>query len=166
VVIFHIYLWRYHRGYTWVEYRIDEYGGSGDVIGTRCDPYTGQLLQERYHHCCHSNLTRGLADHFGLSLADAEAPYSRRFERLYMCTGFTRDTGQYFMKASQFGPMTILNYLQKLTCWRFLAPVQRSWIRTPATPHPLDDRAHTDRGGVGSMVVPPTRNAYDGTHGR
>ena len=35
-----------------------------DVIGTRCDPYTGNLLSgDQYHHCCHSNLTRAMADH-------------------------------------------------------------------------------------------------------
>ena len=44
-------------------YGIDEYGGSvHDVIGTRCDPYTHQLLSGgQYHNCCHSNLTRALA---------------------------------------------------------------------------------------------------------
>ena len=50
-------------------YGIDRYGGSvHDVIGTRCDPYTGNLLSgTQYHHCCHSNLTRALADHLGVS---------------------------------------------------------------------------------------------------
>ena len=43
-------------------YGIDEFGGSvHDVIGTRCDPYTGNLLSgTQYHHCCHSNLTRAV----------------------------------------------------------------------------------------------------------
>ncbi|HKK84752.1 MAG TPA: urea carboxylase-associated family protein, partial [Roseovarius sp.] len=37
-------------------YGMDQYGGSvHDVIGTRCDPYTGNLLSgSQYHHCCHS----------------------------------------------------------------------------------------------------------------
>ena len=45
-------------------YGIDPFGGSvHDVIGTRCDPYTGNLLSgSQYHQCCHSNLTRALAD--------------------------------------------------------------------------------------------------------
>jgi uncharacterized protein YcgI (DUF1989 family) len=36
-------------------YGIDPHGGSvHDVIGTRCDPYTGNLLSgTQYHHCCH-----------------------------------------------------------------------------------------------------------------
>ncbi|MEM9785977.1 MAG: urea carboxylase-associated family protein, partial [Pseudomonadota bacterium] len=55
-------------------YGIDEFGGGvHDVIGTRCDPYTGRLLSGHdYHHCCHSNLTRALADHTGLSVHEAE----------------------------------------------------------------------------------------------
>ena len=45
-------------------YGFDEFGGSvHDVIGTRCDPYTGRLLSgDDYHYCCHSNLTRALSD--------------------------------------------------------------------------------------------------------
>jgi uncharacterized protein YcgI (DUF1989 family) len=45
-------------------YGWDEDGaGVHDVIGTRCDPYTNLLLKgTEYHHCCHSNLTRALAD--------------------------------------------------------------------------------------------------------
>lgn len=41
-------------------YGFDEFGGAvHDVIGTRCDPYTHNLLSDRrqYHYCCHSNLT-------------------------------------------------------------------------------------------------------------
>src|SRR6056297_2969054 len=55
-------------------YGFDSFGGSvHDVIGTRCDPYTGQLLSgQSYHNCCHSNLTRALAQHCDLPLAEAE----------------------------------------------------------------------------------------------
>ena len=44
-------------------YGFDAYGGSvHDVIGTRCDPYTANLLSGgQYHNCCHSNLSRTLA---------------------------------------------------------------------------------------------------------
>ena len=86
-------------------YGIDEYGGSvHDVIGTRCDPYTGNLLSgTQYHHCCHSNLTRALADAAGLS-ANAAENLVHDVLNVFMCTGFTRDTGQYFMKASPVRP--------------------------------------------------------------
>lgn len=82
-------------------YGIDEFGGSvHDVIGTRCDPYTNyQLNQVDYHFCCHSNLTRALASHLGVDPADAE-PYVHDVMNVFMCTGFTLDTHQYFMKAT------------------------------------------------------------------
>ena len=82
-------------------YGKDDFGGSvHDVIGTRCDPYTHHLLTGgQYHHCCHSNLTRALADETGLSLHEAET-HVHDVLNVFMCTGFTRDTGQYFMKAT------------------------------------------------------------------
>ncbi|MEM5501160.1 DUF1989 domain-containing protein [Ahrensia kielensis] len=82
-------------------YGWDEFGGGvHDVIGTRCDPYTNRLLSgDDYHYCCHSNLTRALAADTGMSLDEAE-PYVHDVLNVFMCTGFTRDTKQYFMKAS------------------------------------------------------------------
>ncbi len=91
-------------------YGFDSFGGSvHDVIGTRCDPYTHNLLSGgQYHHCCHSNLTRALADRTGLPLAQAEW-HVHDVLNVFMCTGFTRDTGQYFMKAS---PVRVGDYLE------------------------------------------------------
>ena len=82
-------------------YGIDEYGaGVHDVIGTRCDPYTNRLLTGGdYHYCCHSNLTRALAAARNLPLAEAET-HVHDVANLFMCTGYTRDTNRYFMKAS------------------------------------------------------------------
>ena len=88
-----------HDTLSW--YGFDEFGASvHDVIGTRCDPYTHRLLSGgTYHHCCHSNLSRAVAAETGLSLAVAEAQVHDVFN-VFMCTGFTRDRGLYFMKAS------------------------------------------------------------------
>ena len=93
-------------------YGMDADGGSvHDVIGTRCDPYTGRLLGGTdYHHCCHSNLTRALAEVTGLSLTEAEH-HVHDVLNVFMCTGFTRDTGQYFMKASPVRPGDYLTML-------------------------------------------------------
>ena len=92
-------------------YGMDEYGGSvHDVIGTRCDPYTNNLLSGgQYHHCCHSNLTRAFSDFTGIELSDAEH-YIHDVLNVFMCTGFTRDTGQYFMKASPVRPGDFLEF--------------------------------------------------------
>ena len=96
-------------------YGIDPYGGSvHDVIGTRCDPYTGNLLSgTQYHHCCHSNLIRALADETGMSY-DAAEPHVHDVLNVFMCTGFTRDTGQYFMKASPVRPGDHIEFLAEI----------------------------------------------------
>jgi uncharacterized protein YcgI (DUF1989 family) len=98
-------------------YGFDEHGGSvHDVIGTRCDPYTHFLLSggQTYHHCCHSNLTRSLAQHTGLPLAEAER-HVHDVLNVFMCTGFTRDTGQYFMKASPVRPGDFLEFFAEIS---------------------------------------------------
>lgn len=67
-------------------YGMDAYGGSvHDVIGTRCDPYTGNLLNDtQYHYCCHSNLTRALAGRTRHVVAGCGTIGARRFERIYV----------------------------------------------------------------------------------
>ena len=96
-------------------YGIDAFGGSvHDVIGTRCDPYTGNLLSgSQYHHCCHSNLIRALAEETGMSLDEAE-PHVHDVLNVFMCTGFTRDTGQYFMKASPVRPGDFIEFFAEI----------------------------------------------------
>jgi uncharacterized protein len=75
-------------------YGVDEHGGRvHDVIGTRCDPYTHALLSgQQYHRCCHSNLTRALVAETGMA-GEAAEPLVHDVLNVFMCTGFTRDTG-------------------------------------------------------------------------
>ena len=82
-------------------YGYDKDGASvHDVIGTRCDPYTHYLLSAKeYHHCCHSNLSRALQQYTQLPLHEIELDIHDVLN-VFMCTGFTHDTHQYFMKAS------------------------------------------------------------------
>jgi len=97
-------------------YGFDEFGGAvHDVIGTRCDPYTHNLLNNggQYHHCCHSNLTRAIAEATGKTLDEAE-PFIHDVLNVFMCTGFTRDTGQYFMKASPVRPGDYLEFFAEI----------------------------------------------------
>ncbi|KZK85603.1 hypothetical protein PsAD46_03190 [Pseudovibrio sp. Ad46] len=96
-------------------YGWDEDGaGVHDVIGTRCDPYTNHMLKNvDYNHCCHSNLTRALADAKGLSIDGAE-PHVHDVMNVFMCTGFTRDTHQYFMKASPVRPGDFIEFFAEI----------------------------------------------------
>ena len=91
-------------------YGFDDDGGSvHDVIGTRCDPYTEKILSNKeYHFCCHSNLIRALSNYKNISYKEAEN-YIHDVLNVFMCTGFTKDTHQYFMKAS---PVRIGDYIE------------------------------------------------------
>jgi uncharacterized protein YcgI (DUF1989 family) len=86
-------------------------GGIHDVIGTRCDPYTNRLLHgDDYHYCCHSNLTRALADETNMPIEQAEM-HVHDVLNVFMCTGFTRKTHQYFMKASPVRPGDYIEFV-------------------------------------------------------
>lgn len=88
-----------------IAYGFDEDGaGVHDVIGSRCDPYTHLMLSNELKvTCCHSNLTRQ-AIRDGLSEEDVHDVLN-----VFMCTGFTRDTQQYFTKPS---PVEVGDYLE------------------------------------------------------
>lgn len=151
-------------------YGIDDFGGGvHDVIGTRCDPYTGRLLSgSDYHHCCHSNLTRALADHTGLSLTEAE-PFVHDVLNVFMCTGFTRDTGQYFMKASPVRPGDYIELFAEIDLLAVLSACPggdcgAEHSSDTAACHPLDMQVLRPARLTGWS--PPAVNAYDRSHGR
>ncbi|NIZ62069.1 hypothetical protein DL239_13890 [Sedimentitalea sp. CY04] len=153
-------------------YGIDEYGGSvHDVIGTRCDPYTGNLLAgSQYHYCCHSNLTRALADHLGVSLSEAE-PHVHDVLNVFMCTGFTRDTGQYFMKASPVRPGDYLEFFAELDLLGALSACpggdcSAQHSSDTAACYPLLVEVFAPADGTLEGWVCPQVNGYDGSHGR
>ena len=92
-------------------YGYDQDGGSvHDVIGTRCDPYTSKLISGKdYHYCCHSNLTRALVKEKKLNKNVAEK-LVHDVLNVFMLTGFTNDTKQYFMKSSPVRPGDYLEF--------------------------------------------------------
>lgn len=153
-----------------IQYGFDEDGaGVHDVIGSRCDPYTNWLLTgENSHVCCHSNLTRQ-GDRDGIP------------ERLvhdvlnvFMCTGFTLDTHQYFTKPS---PVQVGDYIEFLaetdllvsasTCPQGDVSIACGSTEQPRTfpltveIYELDDAEYlSSRGWKPSQV-----NGYSGSHG-
>ncbi|MDP5217428.1 DUF1989 domain-containing protein [Ruegeria sp. 2205SS24-7] len=152
-------------------YGIDSFGGSvHDVIGTRCDPYTGNLLAgTQYHHCCHSNLTRALADHLGVSPEKAE-PYVHDVLNVFMCTGFTRDTGQYFMKASPVRPGDHLEFFAEIDLLGGLSACpggdcSAEHSSDVAACYPLLVEVYAPAEGVLEAWSPPEPNGYDRSHG-
>ncbi len=153
-------------------YGKDSFGGSvHDVIGTRCDPYTGNLLAGgQYHHCCHSNLVRALADHMGLTLDEAE-PHVHDVLNVFMCTGFTRDTGQYFMKASPVRPGDYLEFFAEIDLLGGLSACpggdcSAEHSSDVAVCHPLLVEVFEPLEGDLAGWNSPGINGYDKSHGR
>ena len=158
-----------HDSLEW--YGMDEFGGSvHDVIGTRCDPYTHNLLSGgQYHHCCHSNLTRAMADHLGVSTAEAE-PHVHDVLNVFMCTGFTRDTGQYFMKASPVRVGDHLEFFAEIDLLGALSACPGGDCSTvhssdQAQCHPLLVEVFAPDAGTLADWKRPEVNGYDRSHG-
>ncbi|PLL12685.1 hypothetical protein C0V75_12275 [Tabrizicola sp. TH137] len=153
-------------------YGFDAFGGAvHDVIGTRCDPYTHNLLSAggQYHHCCHSNLTRALADWTGLPLREAEG-HVHDVLNVFMCTGFTRDTGQYFMKASPVRPGDYLEFFAEIDLVGGLSACpggdcSAEHSSDAARCHPLLVEVFRPVAPPAGWVAPAV-NGYDGSHGR
>lgn len=145
-------------------------GGVHDVIGTRCDPYTNKLLSnDDYHYCCHSNLTRALAKRTGMRLDEAE-PHIHDVLNVFMCTGFTRDTKQYFMKAS---PVRSGDYLEMFAEIDLLAGLSTCPGGDCGSKHsseeaqcaPLKIEVYKPEEGTLDKWSAPQRSSYSRTHG-
>jgi uncharacterized protein len=152
-------------------YGWDKFGGSvHDVIGTRCDPYTNSYLTGNdYHYCCHSNLTRALARYTGMSLSAAE-PYVHDVLNVFMCSGFTPDTKQYFIKAS---PVRAGDYLELFAEIDLLGGLSACPGGDCSSGHssdsalcaPLHVEIYQPVAGIFSVLPSSKRSTYSGTHG-
>ena len=152
-------------------YGWDEDGaGVHDVIGTRCDPYTNCLLGGgEYHHCCHSNLTRALAAARDMSLKEAEA-HIHDVLNVFMCTGFTRDTHQYFMKASPVRPGDYIEFFAEIDLLGVLSACPggdcgKTHSGAGAACYPLRVETFAPQPGALAGWRRPARNGYSGSHG-
>ena len=148
----------------------DDGAGVHDVIGTRCDPYTNFMLKGlEYHYCCHSNLTRALAAARNLPLAEAEI-HVHDVLNVFMCTGFSRDSHQYFMKASPVRPGDFIEFFAEIDLLGALSACpggdcgsSHSDDSTPC--YPLLVEIYEPHAHALADWVSPARNGYPGGHG-
>ena len=152
-------------------YGFDAHGCSvHDVIGTRCDPYTHNLLSGgQYHHCCHSNLSRALAEHLGQPPREVEH-HVHDVLNVFMCTGFSRDTGQYIMKASPVRPGDAIGFLAEIDLLGALSACpggdcSAEHSSDAAACYPLAVEILAPDPGAMAGWRPPVRNGYDRSHG-
>lgn len=152
-------------------YGTDPHGGRvHDVIGTRCDPHTHYLLSggQEYHHCCHSNLTRALVGQ-GFAPGVAETMVHDVLN-VFMCTGFTADTGQYFMKASPARAGDFIEFLAEIDLIGVLSACPGGDCGTEhssdaAQCHPLLVQVLAPPPGEMTGWQPPVPNGYSRGHG-
>lgn len=152
-------------------YGWDRFGASvHDVIGTRCDPYTNVYLTgKEYHHCCHSNLTRALAKHTGARLAEAEQ-HVHDVLNVFMCSGFTPDRKQYFIKASPVRAGDFLELFAEIDLLGGLSACpggdcSGTHSSDEALCGPLRVEIYKPAEGTLRDWVPPKRSSYSRTHG-
>jgi len=144
--------------------------GVHDVIGTRCDPYTNLLLSDvEYHHCCHSNLSRALAAERNISPAEAE-PHIHDVLNVFMCTGFTKDTHQYFMKASPARRGDFIEFFAEIDLLAALSACpggdcSAGHSSDDAACHPLLVEFFRPDANKLATWKPPAASAYSRTHG-
>ena len=160
---------------TLIEDSLDWYGVDDDgarvhdVIGTRCDPYTHHLLTgQDYHNTCHSNLTRALAEHLRKPLTEAEA-LVHDVLNVFMCTGFTRDTGQYFMKASPARKGDHIEFFAEIDMLGVLSACPggdcgSEHSSDTAQCHPLEVTIHSPPAGYLDGWYSPSYNRYSRRH--
>ena len=145
-------------------------GGVHDVIGTRCDPYTNYMLKGvDYHHCCHSNLTRALVAARKLPPGEAEL-HVHDVMNVFMCTGFTRDTHQYFMKASPVRPGDFIEFFAEIDLLGALSTCPggdcgSSHSDDSTRCYPLKVEIFEPAAESLQGWTSPVRSAYSGTHG-
>jgi uncharacterized protein len=145
-------------------------GGLHDVIGTRCDPYTNYALNGvSYGHCCHSNLSRGLAEHLGKPPREVEH-HVHDVLNVFMCSGFRRDTHQYFLKASPVRPGDYLEFFAEIDLLGGLSACPggdcgSSHSSDIAKCYPLLVEVYRPVANALAGWQSPKRNGYPRTHG-
>src|SRR4051812_25776356 len=144
--------------------------GIHDVIGTRCDPYTNRLLGGTdYDFCCHSNLSRALAAELKAEPSAVEH-HVHDVLNVFMCTGFTKDTHQYFMKASPVRPGDFIEFFAEIDLLGALSACpggdcSGTHSSDEAKCYPLKVEIYRPSEAALSGWKPAERSHYSATHG-
>ena len=104
-----------------------------------------------------------------MSLQEAE-PYVHDVLNVFMCTGFTRDTGQYFMKASPVRPGDYLEFFAEIDLLGALSACpggdcSSEHSSDTAACYPMLVEVFAPEEGTLRDWKSPTINGYDRSHG-
>ncbi|XP_017008799.2 uncharacterized protein [Drosophila takahashii] len=120
-------------------YGIDDDGGAlHDVIGTRCDDYTYKLITGKDRvGSCHSSLVKAVVEERGLTEQDVHDVWN-----IFMCTGFTRETQQYFCKASPARKGDFIEFVADMNLLVALSACPQGDVSIQVGAEVPDDKCH------------------------
>lgn len=114
-------------------------------------------------------MTRALSRHTGLPLTEAER-HVHDVLNVFMCTGFTRDTHQYFMKASPVRPGDFIEFFAEIDLLAALSvcpggDCSGTHSSDVATCHPLQVEIFKPADGAFAGWRAAEKSRYSGSHG-
>ncbi|KAJ9597636.1 hypothetical protein L9F63_011505 [Diploptera punctata] len=120
------------------KYGIDEDGASiHDVIGTRCDDYTYKLITGKDRSgSCHTYLTEAVKK-LGMSETDVHDVWN-----IFMCTGFSKDTHKYFVKASPAVKGDYIEFIADMDLLVAMSTCPQGDVSIPVGQEVPDDKCH------------------------
>ena len=145
--------------------------GVHDVIGTRCDPYTNLLLNgDRIPPLLPLQPDARAGRGSGTCRWREGEHHVHDVLNVFMCTGFTRDTHQYFMKASPCGPATSSSSSPRSICLVRSVGLPRRRLRRQTLRRccevlPLKVEIYRTGDDALAGWRPPSPNGYSRTHG-
>lgn len=124
---------------TLAKYGIDEDGGAlHDVIGTRCDDYTYKLITGKKRvGSCHSSLVKAVVEERGMKEEDVHDVWN-----IFMCTGITRDTDQYFCKPSPARKGDFIEFIADMNLLVALSACPQGDVSIPVGAEVPDENCH------------------------
>lgn len=151
-------------------YGVDDEGGRvHDLLGTRCDPYVSQMLNdEQFDYHCHSNLTRAIRP-WHLTEFDVHDVLN-----VFQCTGLN-DDDEYFMKTSPAREGDYFEFFAEIDLLAALSTCPGGDLSVPmfgpgagdaeSVCRPLGIEVHKVPEEVLAGWVPPPPANYAGGHG-
>ncbi|MGC0272080.1 urea carboxylase-associated family protein [Pseudactinotalea sp. Z1739] len=151
-------------------YGVDAEGGRvHDLLGTRCDPYVNQMLNDvGFDYHCHSNLTRAIRP-WHLTEFDVHDVLN-----VFQCTGLN-DDDEYFMKTSPARRGDYFEFFAEIDLLAAVSTCPGGDLSVPmfgpgagdaeSVCRPLGIEVHKVPDGALQGWEPPQRAGYGGGHG-
>jgi uncharacterized protein YcgI (DUF1989 family) len=153
-----------------IDYGKDQHGsGCHDLLGTRCDPYVGEVLSGKtYDFYCHSNLVRAVLP-YGLTEFDVHDVIN-----IFQVTGLRDSDGLYYIKPCPAKPGDYVEFFAEIDLLMAISVCPGGDLAVPlwgpeagAEPacRPIGIQVFELPGDLLGDWQQPPRSTYSGGHG-